>query len=108
MCIRDRSIAVSESADRISIRANVLGFSQKELRVSVEPRRLSIVALQSVNSEEPDTGQSAYFCPDQMLRFIELPTEIDPEGAFIELQSGVLKFELPKATKRHATAAGKL
>jgi len=106
--LRPVSIAVSESADRISIRANVLGFSEKELRVSVEPRRLSIVGLQSVNSEEPDTGQSAYFCADQMLRFIELPTEIDPEGAFIELQSGVLRFELPKATKRHATAAGKL
>ena len=43
--------------------------------------------------------------PDQILRVIDLPVEIDPEGAVVGLETGMLKFELPKAAKQAKEAA---
>jgi len=37
------SISMSESKDRISVRANVAGFDQSEIEVSVEPSRITIL-----------------------------------------------------------------
>ena len=46
------------------------------------------------------------FYPDLVLRMIDLKCEIDPAGAGVELQSGILKFELPKVAKAAATGCG--
>jgi len=37
------SIAMSESKDRVRVRANVAGFDQNEIEVSVEPGRITIL-----------------------------------------------------------------
>ncbi len=99
--LRPVSIAISETPDRVSIRANVLGFSQNDLKVAVEPKRIAIMGRKSF-----DQGSTppADFYPDQILRSIDLSAEVDPRGVVVELQSGVLKFELPKIVER-ATAA---
>lgn len=99
--LRPVSIAVFESWDRLSIRANVLGFAETELKVSIEPKRIIILGVKSGDSGLP----AAASFPDQLLRFVDLPTEVDPGGAMIELQSGVLKFELPKAAPEKAKMA---
>lgn len=105
--LRPVSTAISESPDRLSIRANVLGLSDTEIKVSVEPRRLVVLgAKEMVPAVAPGETQPADFYPDQILKVVELPAEIDPDGAVIELQSGVLKFELPKAAKSEAKAVG--
>lgn len=98
--LRPVSIAISETADRFSVRANVLPYAENELKVSVEPRRLTIVGNKGAAVEE------SIEYPEQLLRLVELPADIDPASSFVELQSGVLKFELPKATKAEAMAAG--
>ena len=97
------SIATSESADRISIRANVLGFTENELHVSIEPRRLAIFGKRESTTSQTEAGSigRADQYPDQILRLIDLTTEIDPGRAVIELQAGMLKFELPKAATSH-------
>jgi HSP20 family molecular chaperone IbpA len=40
---------------------------------------------------------------------IDVSSEVDPDGAVVELQSGILKFELPKVTMaaRNSVAARK-
>jgi HSP20 family molecular chaperone IbpA len=95
--LRPVSIAISESADRISIRANVLGFEANELKVSIEPKRIAILGRKRVSDET--AAQAADFYPDLILRMIDLSSEVDPNGAVVELQSGILKFELPKVAK---------
>jgi hypothetical protein len=44
------------------------------------------------------------------LRMVDVSSEVDQEGAVVELQSGILKFELPKVAKptEKAVAAGKV
>jgi HSP20 family molecular chaperone IbpA len=101
------SIATSESEDRISIRANVLGFAEDELQVSVEPKRVAIVGKRHATTSQVEKGpiERLDLYPDQILRLIDLTTEVDPEAAVIELQAGILKFELPKAASHKGTPA---
>jgi len=95
------SIATSESEDRVSIHANVLGFTENELHVSIEPRCLAILGKREGTTSQTEAGSigRADQYPDQILRLIDLTTEVDPGRAVIELQAGMLRFELPKATK---------
>ncbi|MGC2193767.1 MAG: DUF2934 domain-containing protein [Terriglobales bacterium] len=98
------SIAMQESADRISVRANVLGFGENELRVSIEPRRISILGKKEVSVTGTVVAKPIDWYPDQILQFIDLPTEVMPEGAVVELQAGQLKIELQKAEHKLETA----
>ena len=98
--LRPVSTAISETAEHYSIRANVLGLSERELKVSIEPKRIAIVGSKELNAEAETKGPPADFYPDQILHLIPLSSEVDPEGAVIELQSGVLRFELPKVVPR--------
>ena len=100
--LRPVSVSMSESDDRISVRANVFGFEENELRVSIEPRRIMILGKKEVIATETEGGKLEYidWYPDQILQFIDLATDVTPEGAVVELQSGLLKFELPKAARQ--------
>jgi HSP20 family molecular chaperone IbpA len=100
--LRPVSISTSESANQISIRANVLGFEENELKVSVEPHRIMILGKKQINTTETEGGKVEYidWYPDQILQFIDLPAQVIPENAVVELQAGQLKFELPKAERK--------
>jgi HSP20 family protein len=91
------SIAISESKTRISIRANVLGFEAKELKVSVAPDRVIIIGVKQPAGLDKPPG--AAFYPGQLFRMIELPLEVQPDSAHIQFEDGVLRIELPKAIK---------
>ena len=99
--LRPVSVAISESEDRISVRANVFGFEERELSVGIEPRRITILGTKETSVTESEGGKVEYidWYPDQILKFIDLSTDVMPERSVVELQTGVLKFELPKAAK---------
>jgi HSP20 family molecular chaperone IbpA len=95
------SISMSESEDRISVRANVAGFDETELEVSIEPSRISILGEKKTSgtkAKEGTIGRTSAV-PDQILEVVDLATEVMPERAVVELQGGVLKFELPTAAQ---------
>lgn len=106
--LRPVSIAISGSARRLSIRANVLGFAANELKLNVEPKRIVIFGKKEFGGTDAALPATD-FCPDLILRMINLPAEVDPESAVVELESGILKFELSRLAKRaeKAAAAGK-
>jgi len=97
---------ISESADRFSIRANVFGLESNELKVSIEPRRIAILGRKEARAvAEAEETRPADPYPEHVLRLIDISSEVDPDGAVVELQSGILKFELPKVSKLEADAA---
>lgn len=106
--LRPVSVSTSESEDRVSVRANVFGFEPRELRVSVEPRRITILGKKEPSTAETEGGKIEYidWYPDQLLQIVDLPTDVIPERSVVELQSGMLKFELPKATIQKPESAG--
>lgn len=94
--LRPVSIAMRESGDRLSVRVDVFGFDETELKVSIEPRRLAIAGRKKMSQAEPEGSKKIEGHPDQVMRVIPLGAEVAPEKATVELRAGVLKFELPK------------
>ena len=105
--VRPVSVTLLESEDRISVRVNVLGFKENELKVSVEPRRLTILGEKAVSAMQAEGGTIEPLAghSDQILQVIDLATDVTAENAVVELEAGLLKFELPKAAKQKVETA---
>jgi HSP20 family protein len=101
--LRPVSIAIAVSLDRVSVRANVLGFAADDLKLAVEPQRILIVGKPASESKV-----RAHFdpYPDQIMKRIDLPVSVLPDAAVVELQAGVLKFELPRFAPLGAATPG--
>ena len=101
------SVSMSESTDRISIRADVVGFDETELKVSIEPHRITILGQKATNGMKAEGGtiERTSSHPHQILEVVDLATQVMPERAVVELQGGVLKFELPTAATNQVDTA---
>lgn len=102
--LRSVSVSMSESTDHISVLANVFGFGPKELEVAVETSQIIILGKKATPAAE-SAGKPEYTEPDQILKFIDLPKEVKPETAIVELRDGVLSFELTIAARQKIETA---
>ncbi|HVB54830.1 MAG TPA: Hsp20/alpha crystallin family protein [Candidatus Acidoferrales bacterium] len=89
---------ISESGEQITARAEVPGFNRQEIKVSIEPRRLSI----SGKAESHEDHQSRKHIhslrhAQLMFRVIDLPAEVDLSKAKATFNDGTLEVVLPKA-----------
>jgi len=91
-------INISETDGAVEVKAEVPGFSVKELEVSVEPRRLTITGKRETKQERKE-GKTVYseHCANQILRVVDLPAEVDTAKVTARLKDGVLEFAMPKA-----------
>ena len=94
---------MTESDDNLTVRAEVPGFSTKELEINVEPRRLTIAGEHEAH-EGSKEGKTIYSerCVNEILRVVDLPTEVDSSKVSATLKDGILNIQLPKAA--HAKA----
>jgi HSP20 family protein len=91
-------LEVAESEDDLTVRAEVPGFSTKELEINVEPRRLTLVGKHEAQ-EERKKAKPIYSerCAKEILRVVYLPADVDGSKASATLKDGILNIELPKA-----------
>jgi Hsp20/alpha crystallin family len=84
-----------------------LGFQGNELKVSIEPRRITILGEKEVSATETEGRKMERIAwnPGQILQVIDLATDVTAESAVVELQAGLLKFELPKAARQEVEPA---
>ena len=89
---------VKESKQAVNVRAEVPGFTDKDLEVSVEPRRL-VISGQRETEEEHATGAAVYYeqCSGQIFRALDLPADVEPSKAKATLKDGILSIVVPKA-----------
>jgi len=97
-------LRLSEAEDALTVEAEVPGFTPKDLEVSFEGKRLTISGKKETK-EEQKKGTTLYQeqCSNQLLRVIDLPSEVDSAKATATLKNGLLEISVPKAAK--ATAA---
>jgi|ERR1700693_726098 len=96
-------VHIGETDTAFSIRAEVPGFTAKELEVSIEPRRLVISGKRESKEEEKKRQTICCECrSNEILRVIELPAEVNASGVTATLINGVLELELPKAAKKQS------
>jgi HSP20 family protein len=91
-------VDVSESDGNLIVKAEVPGFTVKELEIALEPRRVTITGKRETKEERK--GKKTIYtetCSDQMLRVIDLPAGVDTDKAAATLKDGVLELRMPKA-----------
>ena len=91
-------VDVVESGADLIVRAEVPGFTDKELDISLEGRRLTITGKRETREEHKEK-KTLYTerCSDQILRVIDLPVDVDKEKAAATLKDGMLELKVPKA-----------
>jgi HSP20 family molecular chaperone IbpA len=89
---------VEETDEAIEVRAEVPGFTANDLEVNVEPRRVIITGKRE-SKKETREGESLCTekCSDEILRTLELPSEVNTGKVSATLKDGVLHIQLPKA-----------
>jgi HSP20 family molecular chaperone IbpA len=95
---------IRESDNALTIRAEVPGFTAKDLEISVEPRRLAISGTREAKKEHTK-GSAVYCeqCSDQIFRVLDLPAEVDPSKTTATLKDGILELEILKAATKKTT-----
>ena len=90
-------LEIAETDDNLTVRAEVPGFSTKELNIDVGPRRLTITVKHEIQ-EDSKTGKTVYSerCAKEILRVVDLPAEVDSSKVNATLKDGILNIEMPK------------
>jgi HSP20 family protein len=91
-------IELTENDAAFEIKAEVPGFNEKELDISVEPRRV-VIAGQRESSTEQKKGKvvRSETSAERILRVVELPGAVEAAKVTATLQkNGVLTLTLPK------------
>jgi HSP20 family protein len=91
-------LEIAETDNNLSVRAEVPGFSVKELEINVGPRQLTITGKHEAQ-EESKKGKTVYSerCGKEILRVVDLPAEVDSSKVTATLKDGILNLEMPKA-----------
>ncbi|MFZ0636008.1 MAG: Hsp20 family protein [Candidatus Acidiferrales bacterium] len=91
-------MTMTETDGALTVQAEVPGFNASELEVSIEPRRLTISGKKETTKEEQKKGKVIYKkqCSSELLRIIDLPTEVDATKTTAMLKNGVLELNMPK------------
>jgi len=89
-----------ETEDSLVVRAEVPGFTEKELNISCEPWRLVITGKKELK-EEPKLEKKeeipAHMEKAHIYNTIKFPVEVKPENVKATLKHGILELSLPKA-----------
>lgn len=89
---------VSESDGDYIVRAEVPGFSGKDIEVIVEPLYLAISGMRAATGDE-ENGKMIR-CEsraDRIFRVLDLPLFVDTSKISTTLRDGILIVDLPKA-----------
>lgn len=87
----------SEIGDIVLVYAEVAGFCSSDLKVCVEPRRLTIMAERKNHFHSVGKPIYCESCSDHIFRVLQLPVEVDARAAHATVNNGVLEIVLPKA-----------
>ncbi|MGD0966081.1 MAG: Hsp20 family protein [Candidatus Acidiferrales bacterium] len=90
-------IRVVDQDEALTVEAEVPGFNAKELEVSFEAGCLTISGKRETKKEQKK-GRMIYQeqCSEQLLRVIDLPSEVDSTKVATTLKNGILEITIPK------------
>jgi HSP20 family molecular chaperone IbpA len=98
-------VNVRESDGTLVVRAEVPGFTNQDLNIGLEPRRVTITGKRETKEERKDKDSvSTARRSAQILRVIDLPGAIDMDKAKATLQGDILELKAPVAVARKAPA----
>lgn len=97
-------VEVTETEDRINVRAAVPGFKPEDIEVSVKDNILILTGeTESREKREEENTVFSEFRSNKFCRQLTLPSEIDEDKVTANLKNGVLQLTMPKVPDREAT-----
>jgi HSP20 family protein len=93
------NIELTETDSAYEMKAEVPGFSEKEVEITVEPRRVVVSGKRESSSEDKKKGKvvSSEISSEQLLRIVDLPGPVDTgKTTAVLLKHGILSITLPK------------
>ncbi|MFN3531077.1 MAG: Hsp20/alpha crystallin family protein [Candidatus Brocadia sp.] len=90
-------IDLSETADKVTVKAEIPGIDPKEVDISIQGNTLRIKGEKKEEKEEK--GENYYRmerCYGSFSRSIDLPTSVDPNKVTAEYKNGVLEITMQK------------
>ena len=95
--IRRVPIEIKEVNGSLDVRAEVPGFKPEELKVLVEPRRITISGETEQKTEKTDANTLySEWRTQKISRSFDLPREVKPKEVVAKLNDGVLTLTMPK------------
>lgn len=90
-------VDITETETQVTIRAEVPGFSEKDLEVQAAPRSLCITGKRQEAAEQKE-GETVYseWRSGQIFRVLDLPSQIDPDSVNATLGSSILEIKVLK------------
>jgi len=97
--VRTVYLKLYETEENLVVRAEVPGFTERELNVSCEPWRLTITGKKESRetSKVEKKEEMAHVDKMQIYKTIKFPMEVKPDNVRAILKNGVLELTLPKA-----------
>jgi HSP20 family protein len=93
-------VEMIETTSQLRLSIGVDGFSEKELELSVEPRRLFISGKkEEARDADAEAEKEAEYRSTMFFRALDLPVPVDAEKAKASLKDGSLTIILPKAAE---------
>ncbi|HUL33094.1 MAG TPA: Hsp20/alpha crystallin family protein [Candidatus Eisenbacteria bacterium] len=91
-----------ETEEALIVRAEVPGFTEKELDINCEPWRVAITGKKEIREEAKAERKEKEPLPyfeekTQIYKSVKLPVEVLPERVKAVLRNGILELTLPKA-----------
>ena len=94
---RPVNLKLYETEEALIVRAEVPGFTEKELDVNVEPWRLIITAKREFTEEKKELVPVYKEKLNKSYRTVKFPIEVRPEAVKAILKNGILEVTPPKA-----------
>jgi len=91
-------VNMSETDGQLTLQAEVPGFTEKDLEIRVEPRRLTISGKRETSQEQK---KGKMICEEhrsnEILRVIDLPADVKASNVTATLKNGMLELRMSKA-----------
>ena len=91
------TIEMGDPGDAYTAFAIVTGYRPEDLKISAEPRRLTICGLSCAEGTESNRTQDGSQYAERFYFSKSLPTEIDTAAVSADIRRDVLNVRLPKA-----------
>jgi HSP20 family protein len=93
-------LEIAETDQAVTVRAEVPGFTIKELEIHAAGNQLTIAGKHE-SQEENTKGNTIYSerSAQEIFRSVELPSDADDQNLSASLKDGLLTIELPKAPR---------
>lgn len=96
--VRSTPVEITETEKEINVKAEVPGFTEKDIEVSVEPNRLILRGKNETTNERKEDEKVVYTerSYKDFFRSVDLPAEVDAAQVKATLSNGILNLVLPK------------